>query len=96
MKPNCYECKWRRGVSGSAHSCCQHPSLGEEIDSPVLEIIAMFASVGRAPPMAISNITLNVKADPHGIKMGWFNFPWNFDPTWLDNCDGFEPLEVTE
>ena len=28
--------------------------------------------------------------DEHGIKNGWFNFPWNFDPIWLENCDGYE------
>ena len=22
--------------------------------------------------------------------MGWFNYPWNFDPTWLLECDGYE------
>ena len=34
--------------------------------------------------------SLNIKADPHGVKSGWFMWPFNFDPTWLRNCDGFE------
>lgn len=42
----------------------------------------------------LNNTTLNIKADPTGIKKGWFNFPFNFDPVWLDNCDGFEKVEV--
>jgi len=25
----------------------------------------------------------------HGKQMGWFNWPWNFDPTWLLTCNGF-------
>lgn len=56
----------------------------------MMNIMAIFASVGRVQPMAIGSKELNIKGDPHGIKKGWFNFPWNFDPVWLDNCDGYE------
>lgn len=31
-----------------------------------------------------------VTADPYGIAEGWFKYPMNFDPTWLETCDGFE------
>jgi hypothetical protein len=34
---------------------------------------------------------LNIKASAHGIKMGWFMHPVNFDPVWLESCDGFTP-----
>jgi len=33
---------------------------------------------------------LEIKGNPHGIKMGWFMWPANFDPIWLENCNGFE------
>jgi hypothetical protein len=33
---------------------------------------------------------INVKGNPRGIKNGWFTFPFNFDPLWLEECDGFE------
>jgi len=33
---------------------------------------------------------LNIKGNSHGIASGWFNFPYNFDPVWLENCDGYE------
>ena len=23
--------------------------------------------------------------DPHGVRMGWFSFPLNYDPTWGPN-----------
>ncbi len=36
------------------------------------------------------NKTLNIKADFYGIRMGWFNMPFNFDPVWLESCDGFQ------
>lgn len=34
---------------------------------------------------------LNIKGNPHGIQKGWFNWPVNFDPVWLESCDGFYP-----
>jgi hypothetical protein len=33
---------------------------------------------------------LKVKANQYGIDNGWFWFPWNFDPTWLEECSGFK------
>jgi len=31
-----------------------------------------------------------VKGHETGIRGGWFFHPFNFDPRWLINCDGFE------
>jgi len=89
MRPNCYECKYKGKVPGSAHICCNHPSV-KESKNPQSELLAIFASIGRVQPVMNNFSILNIKADPHGIKKGWFNFPWNFDPVWLENCDGFE------
>lgn len=36
-----------------------------------------------------NNFQAVVRGNPHGIKMGWFLWPLNFDPTWLISCDGF-------
>ena len=36
------------------------------------------------------NWNAEVKGDPHGIKSGWFCWPFNFDPVWLVECDGFD------
>jgi hypothetical protein len=33
---------------------------------------------------------LNLKLSPTGIKGGWCNYPFEFDPIWVLNCDGFE------
>ena len=37
---------------------------------------------------------INIKADPHGIKSGWFMWPFNFDPVWLEKCSGFKEENV--
>jgi len=36
-----------------------------------------------------NNISAEVSGNPHGIRSGWFMWPLNFDPTWLESCDGF-------
>lgn len=56
-------------------------------------VMAIFASVGRVAPVVDVEAArkLNVRGNAHGILRGWFNWPYNFDPTWLQSCDGFEP-----
>lgn len=36
------------------------------------------------------NNEAKVEGLQQGIKRGWFNWPINFDPTWLVSCDGFQ------
>lgn len=89
-KFNCYKCKHKGIVPGSCHISCNHPSLDKIKDDPIGEFQAMFSSVGRMPPIVKGSEELNIKGHPQGIRRGWFNFPYNFDPTWLINCDGYK------
>ena len=91
MKPNCYKCKYRSKMPGDAHICCKHPKNGKVMDDPYAGMMAMLASVGRVAPTKVDT-GLNVKGNPHGIKNGWFNWPFNFDPIWLEACDGFDEI----
>ena len=36
---------------------------------------------------------VEVKGNTYGISKGWFSWPWDFDPTWLESCDGFTSEE---
>lgn len=36
-----------------------------------------------------NNPKAKVKGNKHGIMHGWFMWPLNFDPTWLEACNGF-------
>lgn len=36
-----------------------------------------------------NNLQASVTGNAHGIKRGWFRWPMNFDPIWLESCDGF-------
>lgn len=94
-RPNCYECKHRGIIVGSAHSSCNHPSFGNQ--DPTDKVMAIFASVGRvAPVQGKGDGTIRVKGNALGIKNGWFQHPFNFDPVWLDECNGFERKEKNE
>jgi len=39
------------------------------------------------------NVRARVVGNEHGIRHGWFFWPFNFDPVWLVSCDGFESKE---
>ena len=93
-KPNCYECKHRGEVAGSAHSKCAHPAFRAALDDPMAQLFGILASVGRVPPMQAKSTAVKVVGKPHGIKNGWFNHPFDFDPIWLESCDGFTPKDV--
>ena len=92
VKPDCYECQYRGDVPGDAHSCCRHPALGDISSDTLAQVFAIFASVGRVAPVQVVIDKLGIKANYHGIKNGWFNFPFNFDPLWLEKCKGFTEL----
>ena len=82
----CYECEYQGGCAGSAHSCCNHPSIAK---SSLGELFGLLGSVGRVPTIMPPN-NLSIEGDTHGIKNGWFCWPYNFDPVWLKNCNGFK------
>ncbi len=94
MKKKCYDCKHRGSVPGSCHSSCNHPANTEMKKNNMLGVLAMMGAVNMSGGI-LSPGELNIKANSHGVKSGWFNFPFDFDPTWLENCDGFEEKENT-
>jgi len=90
-RPDCYKCKHRASVPGDAHSRCMHPETQKQIDI-LSDVLAIFASSGRIEPQInlAAARALKIKANLIGIRRGWFNWPWNFDPVWLIACDGWE------
>lgn len=95
-KPDCYKCKYRGTLAGSAHSCCKHPSFKTIQGDPLMKLASIFASVGRMPPVQAKSSRIKVKGNSHGISSGWFNHPFNFDPVWLEECTGFKKKKENE
>ena len=90
QKPDCYKCKWRKDCVGSAHSQCIHPKNEAVINESVLKMV-MFLTHFKGASMILKG-GVKVRGNQHGINNGWFMYPFNFDPVWLEECDGFEPI----
>jgi hypothetical protein len=85
-KPNCYTCAHRGTIPGDAHSCCCHPATGcvsGDLFGNIEKLV-----LGQTCTAAID---LGIRAKEHGVRMGWFMWPRNFDPVWLESCSGYEP-----
>ena len=90
IKPhaNCYGCIYRGTVPGDAHSCCHHPAIKVDTSDMFMALEAMLS--GRTNEAAFK---LKIKGNQHGVDAGYFFWPANFDPVWLENCDGYTPKE---
>jgi len=53
----------------------------------------LFAILGGGPMPPAEVEGIKVKGNPHGIRQGWFGWPFNFDPVWLEECNGFEAAQ---
>lgn len=84
--PKCYSCQYRGTVPGDAHSCCNYPGVDSSFFGFLINIEKNLAIATQ----------INLKAEPHGVRMGWFMWPSNFDPVWLLNCDGYKPQEKSK
>lgn len=77
----CYGCKYRKDIPGDAHSSCEHPKASFYSWMYVMSLPELTEDLVIPP--------LNIKANINAIKKGWFMWPLNFDPAWLETCDGF-------
>ena len=85
-KHDCYNCKHRKEVTGSAHTQCG----AKNIFDMILEISQnKYKWIGYH---LVETSTADVKVSLHetGVKNGWAIWPLNFDPVWIDECKFFE------
>ena len=82
---NCYKCKYRWSVPGNTHSCCRHPKV---LKIGQFECFTALVLLNKSP--------FQITANPHGVKNGWFMWPLNFDPVWLESCEGFTNITNEE
>jgi hypothetical protein len=69
---------------------CHHPKVKQ--DSNVFSALVGMMR-GENTQAAID---LGIKGNPQGIRGGWFMWPANFDPTWLEACTGFREKEASK
>lgn len=82
-KSICYDCTHRRDIPGNTHSRCAHPEVGPRPSDAAVQLVIQHAA--RSLKIRVTNQNV--------VKKGWFAWPFNFDPTWLENCNGFEQKE---
>ena len=73
---DCYKCKHRQRIPGSAHSACGLLQGREAIE------VAMKMASGIIIQIQKEGVDL-IEFDPVGIKGGWCLWPVDFDPTWV-------------
>lgn len=87
---NCHACIYRGSVPGDSHSCCNHPIVKDGYTSVMALMCGMMNMQSKSKYFFDP---LKIEADTHGYAMGWFEWPLNFDPVWLKNCEGFTEKE---
>ena len=79
---NCYNCKHRQDVPGSAHSSCRVFKRNSDVHTVIAPSIVKLVLEGGQSNF----ITLN----PHGVVNGWCSWPIDFDPCWVSDCKLWE------
>lgn len=77
---SCSTCDYMKRIPGDCHIKCDYPLMDQKTSS-----ILSLASI--ANPMAFNQETQRMfgfTAVEHGLLAGYFCFPDNFDPTWMN------------
>lgn len=95
MRPDCHQCEHGGTVSGSASLRCLHPVTGLHANDRTDDYKAVLATAAQTGPVCHleAAAALGIKPNYIGVKRGWFNWPWDFDPVWLLECNGFSSRE---
>lgn len=80
--PDCYKCMYRGMLAGDAHSRCTHPVATKGLDPNSIAQMAD-AFLGKANGARVKL----------GIVGGGQTWPANFNPAFLQNCEGFQERE---
>lgn len=87
---NCYQCAHSASIPGNEHIKCVHPINKAAHENNLAVLFGLLAGIGRTEPIVCPTTKLlGVVINPVGIQRGWANWPWNFDPTWIEKCNGY-------
>lgn len=88
--PDCRRCKWSRREPSGAHLCCMHPATELLWTLPGSRFVYVMGKGAGIVDYSEQTKGLYVVGDETGKAIGAFNWPFNFDPLWLQECDGWE------
>lgn len=92
MEENCYNCVYRsRAGSNTRHSRCDHPVIDKLMSDPDALVLVMDGLVNKHKiPSGLWGLEVEVKSS--AIANRWGLWPFNFDPIWVEECNGFKAM----
>lgn len=93
---NCYSCKFRGTVPGSAHSSCRMIRETTSDKEKAMELELLLSTGGYQLTIKDKETGAErplVSLNEHGVKNGWAAWPLNFDPVWVEDCVLFQGKE---
>ena len=95
MEAICNNCRHRGTVPNSVHSSCHHPLATEIISNSGLLFSMMKSITGDSELGYTGDLEIELKKGYEGyaIDSGYFIWPINFDPGWIENCNGYKEVE---
>lgn len=79
---NCNKCKFHESIPGDSHISCTILPVQARCYATVL--VNLTAKIG-------TQTGIDLTFEPHGVAMGWCNWPINYDPIWVKSCNQFVP-----
>lgn len=80
MKKNCYNCKFKCNIAGDTHISCNYPKLDQTQKFNISSLLLITPEQG----IQLLKDNFGFSVSTHPIVSGWFNFPINFDPNWIE------------
>jgi len=71
-------------MNKNCYECIHRGTIPGDCHSSCQHPLVVGESVGNAKR------NLGIVGNQHGIDNDWFVWPYNFDPIWLESCDGFK------
>lgn len=89
VKPNCRVCIHARKKDYTHHLYCAHPEGKMDGDGSIVKVMTLL-KYKKTEIIEGPMTELMIIQSKHGQEKGWCTWPLDFDPIWLENCDGFE------
>lgn len=85
---DCYSCKYHKNIPGDTHIECEHPMAQAHKMTALLALL-------NTNKRYIEDIyaCLGIKIDAAAYGSGYAMYPINFDPIWINNCDGYDNIK---
>ena len=91
-KPDCYQCEYHKPLGHKGRIGCFQPKVRGLRRMSSEDTMWGILGTLEGLPIAASNLSFlfGITINLEGMLKGEFRWPFNYDPTWLEACDGFK------